>query len=52
MAVMLFSCTSKNKVTSNTKNILGPTNEFDLADSIPKITIQDISLTFPQLFVS
>ncbi|WP_313533557.1 DUF4241 domain-containing protein [Sphingobacterium athyrii] len=50
MAVMLFSCTSKNKVTSNTENILGPTNEFDLADSIPKITIQDTSLTFPKLF--
>ncbi len=50
MAVMLFSCTSKNKVPSKNNDIIVPTEEFDLTDTIPKITIKDTSLTFPQLF--
>lgn len=50
MAVVLFSCNSKSKVPSNTNDILGTINEFDLTDTIPKITIQDTSLAFPQIF--
>lgn len=50
MAVALFSCTSKNKVPSSTKDILRTTNEFDLTDTIPKITIKDTSLAFPRIF--
>lgn len=50
MVVVLFSCNSKGKVPSNTNDILGTTNEFDLTDTIPKITIQDTSLAFPQIF--
>jgi hypothetical protein len=50
MAVVLFSCTSENKVPSNTNDIIVPTEEFDLTDTIPKITIKDTSLAFPQIF--
>jgi len=50
MAVVLFACTSKNKVTSNTNDIIGQAAEFDLTDTIPKITIRDTSLAFPEIF--
>jgi len=50
MAVVLFSCTSENKVPSNTNDIIVPTEEFDLTDTIPKITIKDTSPAFPQIF--
>jgi hypothetical protein len=50
MAVVLFSCISENKVLSNNNDIIVPTEEFDLTDTIPKITIKDTSLAFPQLF--
>ncbi|WP_346086585.1 DUF4241 domain-containing protein [Sphingobacterium ginsenosidimutans] len=50
MTVVLFSCSSKNNAPGNNNDIIGPTTEFDLTDTIPKITIQDSTLAFPQLF--
>ncbi|RKO68394.1 DUF4241 domain-containing protein [Sphingobacterium puteale] len=50
MVVVLFSCISKNKVSSNTNDVIVPTAKFDQTDTIPKITIQDTSLVFPQIF--
>lgn len=50
VAIALFSCSSKNKAPSNNNDIIGPTTEFDLTDTIPKITIQDSTLAFPKIF--
>ncbi|MCS4224645.1 DUF4241 domain-containing protein [Sphingobacterium sp. BIGb0165] len=50
VAIALFSCSSKNKAPSNNNDILAPTTEFDLTDTIPKITIQDSTLAFPKIF--
>lgn len=50
MAVVLFACTSKNKVPSNNNDVIVQKAEFDLIDTIPKITIRDTSLAFPQIF--
>lgn len=50
MALVLFSCTSTNKVPSNSNDIVVPTAKFDFTDTIPKTTIKDTSLTFPQIF--
>lgn len=40
----------ENKVPRNTNDIMVPTAEFDLTDTITKITIQDSTLAFPQIF--
>lgn len=50
MVVVLFSCISKNKAPSNTNDVIVPTAKFDQTDTVPKITIQDTSLAFPQIF--
>lgn len=50
MALVLFSCTSTNKVPSNSNDIVVPTAKFDFTDTIPKITVRDTSLAFPQIF--
>ena len=49
MALVLFSCTSTNKVQGDRNDIAVPTGKFDFTDTIPKITIKDISLAFPQI---
>ncbi len=50
MAMVLFSCISKNKAPGNNNDVIVQKAEFDLIDTIPKITIRDTSLTFPQIF--
>ncbi|WP_448138474.1 DUF4241 domain-containing protein [Sphingobacterium siyangense] len=50
MAQVQFSCTSTNKVPSNSNDIVVPTAKFDFTDTIPKTTIKDTSLAFPQIF--
>ncbi|WP_312789528.1 DUF4241 domain-containing protein [Sphingobacterium sp.] len=50
MALVLFSCTSTNKVQGDRNDIAVPTGKFDFTDTIPKITIKDTSLAFPQIF--
>lgn len=50
MALALFSCTFTNKVPSNSNDIVVPTAKFDFKDTIPKTTIKDTSLAFPQIF--
>ncbi|WP_286849519.1 DUF4241 domain-containing protein [Sphingobacterium sp. UBA7253] len=50
MAVVLFLYISRNKVPRNTNDVIVQTAKFDLTDTIPKITIKDTSLTFPQIF--
>ncbi len=50
MALVLFSCTSTHKVPSNSNDIVVPTAKFDFKDTIPKITVRDTSLAFPQIF--
>jgi len=50
MALLLFSCISKNKAPGNNNDVIVQKAEFDLIDTIPKITIRDTSLAFPQIF--